>query len=71
MDMCRMVWDQEIKKTLFNIGDSKSTRLDEFSLSFFKVAWDIIGEDLRAATKESFLTSTTKTNQSYDDCAYP
>lgn len=48
---------QEIKKTLFNIGDSKSLGLDEFSSNFFKAAWKIVGEDLRAATKEFFLTS--------------
>lgn len=69
--MCRIVRDQEIKKILFSIGDSKSTRPNEFSLSFFKAAWDIVGKDLKAATKDSFLTSTPKTNQAYDDCAYP
>ncbi|XP_074573473.1 uncharacterized protein LOC141829894 [Curcuma longa] len=41
--------EEEIKRTLFDIGDLKAPGPDGYSYKFFKHTWDIIGEDFITA----------------------
>lgn len=50
--------EQEIKDTLFSIGDDKSPGPDGFSSRFFKKAWGSICGDFTAAVKEFFTSSS-------------
>nr|XP_043615884.1 uncharacterized protein LOC122587785 [Erigeron canadensis] len=49
MDMSREVTDEEVRKTIFSMGDDKSPGPDSYSAAFFKGAWNIIGEEVSAA----------------------
>nr|GEU59754.1 hypothetical protein [Tanacetum cinerariifolium] len=52
--MIREISDQEIKDTMFSMGDNKASGPDGFSAAFFKEAWDIIRVDVCKAIKEFF-----------------
>ncbi|XP_020272091.1 uncharacterized protein LOC109847264 [Asparagus officinalis] len=44
----------EIKQALFIMSDNKAPGSDEFNVSFFKSAWNVINEDLFLAIEEFF-----------------
>ena len=52
--LTRPVLDEEIKTTLFGIGDDKALGPDGFTACFFKKSWGIVGADVCAALKEFF-----------------
>ncbi|CAH1428815.1 unnamed protein product [Lactuca virosa] len=52
--MVRDVSYEEIKIALFDIEDDKAPGPDGYSAKFFKVAWEIVGDDFRKAVKEFF-----------------
>ncbi|GKD51879.1 RNA-directed DNA polymerase, eukaryota, reverse transcriptase zinc-binding domain protein, partial [Tanacetum coccineum] len=56
VDMCKDVNEEEIKRALFDIDDSKAPRLGGFTAKFFKKAWGIIKDDFCNAVKEFFKT---------------
>lgn len=43
LDMVRMVSKEEVKNTIFDIGEDKLAGPDGFTSAFFKSAWDISG----------------------------
>ncbi|GKC79204.1 sodium/hydrogen exchanger 6 [Tanacetum coccineum] len=53
--MICVVSDQEIRDAIFSMGDDKSPGPDEFSIAFFKEAWDIISQDVIKVVKEFFI----------------
>lgn len=52
--MVQIATDEEIKATIFSMGDDKAASPDGFSAKFYKVAWPIIGSDICNAVKEFF-----------------
>ena len=48
-NLCRPVTPEEIKSTIFGIGNAKAPGLDGYSSYFFKAAWRVVGEDVIAA----------------------
>lgn len=48
------ITDQEIRKALNGIGDTKSPGIDGFGAKFFKTSWNIIGKDVVAAVRDFF-----------------
>ena len=50
------ITDDEIRQALFSIPDDKAPRPDGYTSLFFKRAWDIIGEEVRAAVRFFFTT---------------
>ena len=56
---------QKSNQPLFGVGEDKSPEPDGFTSSFFKKAWNIIGNDFCGAVKEFFcIRSASKTDQS-------
>ncbi|GJU84121.1 RNA-directed DNA polymerase, eukaryota, reverse transcriptase zinc-binding domain protein [Tanacetum coccineum] len=54
--MVNDVSDNEIKATMFGIGDCKAPGPDGYTTCFFKKAWSIVGNDVCLAIKEFFKT---------------
>ncbi|XP_031277640.1 uncharacterized protein LOC116136063 [Pistacia vera] len=52
--MTAEVMDEEIKNTLFSLGNNKALGLDCFCAYFFKKAWDVVGKDVTMAIKDFF-----------------
>ena len=52
----RRITQEEIKKAIFSINDSKAPGPDGFTSLFFKKAWSIVGSDVTEAV-ESFFNS--------------
>ncbi|GKC93943.1 hypothetical protein Tco_1159385 [Tanacetum coccineum] len=55
IDMIRDVCDNEVKETMFSMGNDKSSGLDGYTKAFFKEAWDIVGNDVIKVVKEFFI----------------
>ncbi|GJT09629.1 hypothetical protein Tco_0856671 [Tanacetum coccineum] len=53
-DMIRNVTRQEVKSSLFSMGNEKSLSPNGFTVAFFKESWDIVADDLVAAICEFF-----------------
>nr|GEY06209.1 hypothetical protein [Tanacetum cinerariifolium] len=53
--MVRDVFDEEIRKAIFAVGDNKSPGPDGYSTIFFKEAWDIIETNVTKAIKDILL----------------
>jgi hypothetical protein len=53
--MVREVMAQEVKDSIFSMGDDKSPGPDGYSAAFFKGAWDIISEDNTRAVQKFFI----------------
>jgi hypothetical protein len=53
------VSNDDIKKALFNIGDTKSPGPDAYYALFFKNSWDVVSQDVCAAVRllRAFLKS--------------
>ncbi|GJX54328.1 hypothetical protein Tco_0282697, partial [Tanacetum coccineum] len=54
LDMVRNVTRKEVKDAIISMGNDKSPRADGFIAAFFKVAWDIMVEDVTKAIQEFF-----------------
>nr|GEX00960.1 hypothetical protein [Tanacetum cinerariifolium] len=52
--MIRDVSDQEVRDTIFAMGDNKALGPDRYTAAFFKEAWGIIATDVIKAIKEFF-----------------
>jgi mannosylglycoprotein endo-beta-mannosidase len=48
------VTNDDIKKALFSIGNTKSPGPDGYSSLFFKNSWDVVGQDVCAAVRDFF-----------------
>nr|XP_043630001.1 uncharacterized protein LOC122601300 [Erigeron canadensis] len=57
-DMIREVSDEEIKISIFSMGDDKAPGPDGFTVVYFKKAWNIIGDDVIKAVKNFFSAGT-------------
>ncbi|GJX28155.1 hypothetical protein Tco_0236234 [Tanacetum coccineum] len=58
LDMVREVSKQEVKEDMFSMGDNKSPGPDGYSVTFFKEAWEIVGDDVTNAICEFFTNGT-------------
>nr|GEV59417.1 reverse transcriptase domain, reverse transcriptase zinc-binding domain protein [Tanacetum cinerariifolium] len=58
LDMVRDVSNQEVKNTIFSMGDDKSSCPDGFTAAFFKEAWNVIAIDVTHAVHEFFINGT-------------
>ena len=56
IELCKPVTSQEIRSTMFAIGNDKAPRLDGFTTQFFKVAWNIVGENVTTTVLRFFHT---------------
>ena len=56
-DLCKLISSEEIRQTMFGIGDDKAPGPDGFTTHFFKKAWYIVGEDVINAILSYFHTS--------------
>lgn len=56
MVMLKSVEKYKIRKVFFSIKDDKSSGSDGFGSGFFKVFWDIIGDEICVAVLEFFVT---------------
>lgn len=55
-NMVRPITKDEIKATMFDIGEDKSPGSDGFTSAFFKSCWDNIGEEVCDAIFEFFAS---------------
>ncbi|GJZ78556.1 putative RNA-directed DNA polymerase, eukaryota, reverse transcriptase zinc-binding domain protein, partial [Tanacetum coccineum] len=53
--MVRTVTDQEVKESMFSMGDDKSPGPDGYTASFFKEAWEIVGTEVTQAIRLFFI----------------
>ncbi|XP_071694395.1 uncharacterized protein [Rutidosis leptorrhynchoides] len=53
-NMIRPVTNEDIKLAMFGIGEDKASGPDGYSSSFFKKAWDVVGDEVGCAIKEFF-----------------
>nr|XP_043639247.1 uncharacterized protein LOC122610317 [Erigeron canadensis] len=54
LNMIRKVTDDEIKATMFSIGECKAPGPDGFTSAFFKKSWSIVGKDVLLAVHDFF-----------------
>ncbi|XP_052173286.1 uncharacterized protein LOC127788729 [Diospyros lotus] len=54
-DLLKDVSSEEIRSTLFSMGDDKAPGPDGFTVKFFRHAWDIVGADFIAAVSIFFI----------------
>ncbi|GKB47232.1 RNA-directed DNA polymerase, eukaryota, reverse transcriptase zinc-binding domain protein, partial [Tanacetum coccineum] len=54
--MIHDVTNEDIKATIFSMGDDKSPGLDGYTVMFFKGAWEIVGVDISNEVWEFFVT---------------
>lgn len=52
--MVRSVTNEEVKSAMFSIGDNQAPGPDGFTSSFYKNAWDIVGNDVCVAVRDFF-----------------
>ncbi|GKE19196.1 hypothetical protein Tco_1426773 [Tanacetum coccineum] len=52
--MTRQVTNKEIKQVVFDIYDNKASGLDEYTVKFFKKAWNRVRRDECDAVRELF-----------------
>ncbi|GKC60581.1 protein LAZ1 [Tanacetum coccineum] len=52
--MTREFTDEEVRKSIFSIGDSKSPGPNGFTSTFFKHSWDTVGIDVCKAVRDFF-----------------
>ncbi|KAK3204556.1 hypothetical protein Dsin_018602 [Dipteronia sinensis] len=52
--MGRDVTDDEIREVCFSLHPNKAPGRDGFNFHFFKITWDIVGEDVISAVQEFF-----------------
>ncbi|XP_071719040.1 uncharacterized protein [Rutidosis leptorrhynchoides] len=53
-EIIRPVTNEEIKNAIFNIGNDKAPGPDGYSSTFFKNAWDVVGDDVCSGVKQFF-----------------
>nr|GFB08682.1 hypothetical protein [Tanacetum cinerariifolium] len=53
-NMVREVTNDEIKATMFDIGNDRSLDPDGYTFVFFKKGWDIVGQDICNAVRDFF-----------------
>nr|GEU49764.1 retrotransposon Gag domain, retroviral aspartyl protease [Tanacetum cinerariifolium] len=58
LDMTRNVSRQEVKSTLFSMGNDKAPGPDGYTAAFFKESWDIVADDFVAAVCEFFTNES-------------
>lgn len=54
MEMVRPIMKEDVKNAIFDIGEEKSAGPDGFTSSFFRAAWDVIGDDIFLAIQDFF-----------------
>ncbi|GKE14923.1 RNA-directed DNA polymerase, eukaryota, reverse transcriptase zinc-binding domain protein [Tanacetum coccineum] len=52
--MIRDINEEEIKDSMFDIGDNKAPGPDGYTSTFFKKSWNVIGKDICLAIKDFF-----------------
>ncbi|PWA78701.1 RNA-directed DNA polymerase, eukaryota, Reverse transcriptase zinc-binding domain protein [Artemisia annua] len=52
--MVRPVSNEEIKLSMFSIGDNRAPVPDGYSFAFFKNSWEVVGNDVCIAVREFF-----------------
>ncbi|GJT77137.1 sodium/hydrogen exchanger 6 [Tanacetum coccineum] len=52
--MVRNVTEEEVKSVIFSMGDDKALGPNDFTATFFKKAWDVVGGDISCATRDFF-----------------
>nr|GEY68284.1 zinc finger BED domain-containing protein RICESLEEPER 2 [Tanacetum cinerariifolium] len=57
-DLEDMVFNEEIKRAVWDCGFDKSSGPDGFTFEFFKKFWTIVGRDVTNAIKEFFISSS-------------
>ncbi|GKE32980.1 hypothetical protein Tco_1452302, partial [Tanacetum coccineum] len=57
-DMVKIVTPQEVKATIFSMGNDKSLGPDGYTAAFFKEAWDIVSNDVTKVVQEFFTNGT-------------
>ncbi|GJZ16451.1 hypothetical protein Tco_0552128 [Tanacetum coccineum] len=57
LHMIRDISNQEVRDTMFSIGDNKAPGPDGYSSAFFKESWEIVRTDITKAVKEVFINS--------------
>ena len=55
LDMIKQVTPQEIKESMFSMGNDKSPGPDGYTACFFKECWDILEKDVTCAIQEFFI----------------
>lgn len=54
--LCSSIIDEEIKLSMFSVGEDKSPGPDGYTSSFFKSSWKIMGDDVISAVHYYFQT---------------
>ncbi|GJX97868.1 protein LAZ1, partial [Tanacetum coccineum] len=55
LSMVRDITNNEIKNSMFNIGDDRAPGPDRYKSAFFKKGWDVVGDDVCNAVRDFFL----------------
>lgn len=57
VSLCRPINAEEIRESMFSIGNEKAPGPDGYNACFFKSSWCIVGSDVTTAVMEYFSTS--------------